>query len=63
MWGFIKSRVYLSRPTGIPELKERIRGAFANVTAEIEQNVFDEYRKREEKVVANGGRHVEVHDV
>ena len=41
--GFIKSRVYLWRPTNAPDLKERTWEAFEDVIAEVRQNIFYEY--------------------
>ena len=60
MWGFIKSRVYVTRPTDILDLKQRIRAAFQEITAEMRENVIREYQKRLVKVMKNGGGHVEV---
>ena len=42
MWGFIKSNVYLTRPTDIPELKQRIRVALSEITDKMRQNVIRE---------------------
>ncbi len=61
LWGFIKSKVYTTRPRDIPELKERIVNAFGEITREIRQKTLLEYRKRLEKVIENDGAHVEVH--
>ena len=35
MWGFVKSKVYVTRSANIPELKGRIRAAFAEITDEM----------------------------
>ncbi len=60
VWGFVKSKVYATRPPDIAELKERIRGAFAEITVEMRQKTVLAYRERLEKVIENGGGHVEV---
>ena len=35
LWGFLKSKVYQTRPSTIPELKEKITMAFDEVTSEM----------------------------
>ena len=61
MWAFVKSEVYGTQPASIPELKERIRGAFAEITIEMRQKTVLAYRERLEQVINNDGGHVEVH--
>ena len=39
----VTSLLYLSRTTDAPYLKEKIRGAFDDITTEMRQNVFYEY--------------------
>ena len=60
MWGFIKSRVYTTRPTDIPDLKLRVQTAFHEITPDMRQNVVRECHKRLEKVIENSERHIEV---
>ena len=43
-WGFIKSKVYGTRPRDIEELKERIISAFDEMTAEMRHNTMQEFR-------------------
>ncbi len=61
LWGFIKSKVYTTRPRDILELKARIVNAFGEVTSEMRQKTLLEYRERLEKVIENDGAHIEVH--
>ena len=61
LWGFIKSKVYGTRPRDIEELKERVSSAFDEVTAEMRHNTMREYRDRLARVVENDGHHIEVH--
>lgn len=61
LWGFLKSKVYRTRPNNIDELKSRIRDAFAQVTDEMREKTVLEYRERLERVIENDGGHVEVH--
>ena len=60
LWGFLKSKVYQTRPSTIPELKERITAAFQEVTREMCQQTVVSYRERLELIIDNDGRHVEV---
>ena len=39
LWGFIKSKVYATKPRYLPTLEERIRYACASVTPEMSEDV------------------------
>lgn len=60
LWGFIKSKVYTTRPENIEELKNRIITAFDEITVEMRMKILLEYRERLYKIVENDGSHVEV---
>ncbi len=60
LWGFIKSKVYATKPTDITDLKQRIRDGFGEVTAEMRQETLLSYRERLEKVIESDGGHIEV---
>lgn len=60
LWGFLKSKVYQTRPSTIPELKEKITTAFQEVTSEMCQQTAVSYRERLQLVIDNDGGHVEV---
>ncbi len=62
LWGFIKSNVYATKPADIPELKDRIRAAFTQITVEMRQKTMLSYHERLEQVIENDGGHVEVHN-
>uniref|UniRef100_A0A914UIG9 Transposase n=1 Tax=Plectus sambesii TaxID=2011161 RepID=A0A914UIG9_9BILA len=47
---FIKSKVYTTKPRDIPELKNRIRNAFGQVTDKMQQKALLEYRDRLEPI-------------
>ena len=49
MLGFLKSKVYVTRPANIPELKDRIRAAFAEINVEMRKKAALAYRERLEK--------------
>ena len=61
LWGLVKSKVYKSRPSSVPELKERIIAAFQEVTTDMCQQTVLAYRERLHQLTENGGRHVELH--
>ncbi len=62
LWGFIKSKVYATKPADIPELKDRIWAAFAQITVKMRQKSMLSYHERLEQVIENYGGHVEVHN-
>ena len=61
LWGFLKSKVYATRPRDIPDLKQRIVSAFSEVTVDMRHNTIQEYRDRLNQVIETDGHHVEVH--
>ena len=62
LWGFIKSKVYNSRPADIAQLKDRIRAAFSLITVEMRQKTIFECRERLHQLIENDDVHVEVHN-
>lgn len=46
LWGYLKSKVYQSRPNNLEELKERIRTEIAQITPEVLENVREEFTAR-----------------
>ena len=60
MWKFVKSKVYVTQLANIPELKDRIRAAFTEITVEMRKKAALAYRERLEKVIENDGGHIEV---
>lgn len=62
LWGFIKSKVYATKPANIAELKERIKQAFREITVEMRHKVALEYQERLRRTLENNGDHVEVHN-
>lgn len=59
LWGFVKSKVYAERPVDIPDLKNRIRRAFEEITVEMRMKTILQYRERLEQIMENGGCHIE----
>uniref|UniRef100_A0A914UQ01 Transposase n=1 Tax=Plectus sambesii TaxID=2011161 RepID=A0A914UQ01_9BILA len=58
LWGFIKPKVYTTKPRAVSELKDRIRNAFGQVTDKMQQKTLLEYRDRLERVQKNEGGHI-----
>ena len=58
LWGYLKSKVYASKPKTIDELKYNIRAEIAAITPEILANVMQNARKRAAFCVSNGGGHL-----
>lgn len=59
LWGYLKSKVYTTRSADIPELKQRIRDAFQEVTVEMRAKSMLEYKERLLQLLENDGSHVE----
>ena len=55
MWGYVKSKVYVTRPANFLELKGRTRAAFAEITVEMRKKAALAYRERLEKVIEKDG--------
>ena len=58
LWGYLKSKVYASKPKTIDELKCNIRDEIAAITPEMLANVMQNARKRDAFCVSNGGGHL-----
>ena len=58
LWGYLKSKVYASKPKTIDELKCNIRAKIAAITPEMLANVMQNARKRAAFCVLNGGGHL-----
>jgi hypothetical protein len=57
-WGYLKSKVYSTRPVTIEDLKQRIRDDMLAISEEMTQQVTRNLRGRLEEGVRNGGRHL-----
>lgn len=60
LWGFLKSKVYTTKPANIGDLKQRICNSFNEVTEEMRQKTMLEFKERLQRVVANNGGNVAV---
>lgn len=56
LWGFVKERVFLTEPTTIENMKDRIRNAFEEITPEVLQRVRASFQMRLTQCIqVNGG--------
>jgi hypothetical protein len=60
LWGYFKDQVYVPPlPTGIPELKVRIRTAIETITANMLQRVWKEFDYHADVCRITKGAHIE----
>lgn len=62
LWGYIKSKVYATKPRNLAELEEKIRTACTQIDEQMLQNVGKECIRRWLKILEIGGSHVEVYN-
>ena len=59
LWGYIKSKVYETRPYDLPTIKERNKNACASVTPDILSDVGQACVERWFDCYEHGGAHIE----
>lgn len=59
LWGYVKDHVFKSPPTTAENMKERIRGAFHNVSPQMLVNVGKNFEKRVRLCLQSDGHHFE----
>ena len=59
LWGFIKDRVYATKPRTIPELMDKIVTTVQVVTPCMLSKVHDEMERRLHLCITQGGKHIE----
>lgn len=59
LWGFLKQKVYTTRPQNLDELKVRIKAAFQLVNNEMLHRTLDSFKRRLELILENDGHHIE----
>jgi hypothetical protein len=55
LWGYLKSKFFISKPTTIEELKRRIKKAIAAIPEQIIRRVTENRRGSFEQCLRNGG--------
>lgn len=58
LWGYLKSKVYNSKPRTIAELKNNIRTEMANISTETLEKVMENAQKRAFFAIKNKGGHL-----
>jgi hypothetical protein len=58
LWGCLKSKVLISKPTTIEELKQRIKEEITTIPEQMTCPVMENLRGRLEQCLRNGGRHL-----
>ena len=58
LWGYLKQKVYETRPTTTDDLKVRIRQEIAAITPALLRRVSENFSARLRMCIANGGRHL-----
>ncbi|GFT61973.1 uncharacterized protein TNCV_4195921 [Trichonephila clavipes] len=58
MWGYLKSRVYLSGPSSLSELKDAIRREVSSIHPDVLHSVVAGFVTRLECLLPCGGGHV-----
>ena len=59
LWGFVKEKVFLSAPSNIAVLKNKVQEVIASIDANTLQNVVANFVVRIDKCIASNGYHVE----
>ena len=58
LWGYLKSKVYTTRPNSVAELKERIEAEIEAIPQEMLRKVMDSVRDRVHECIIHGGAHL-----
>jgi hypothetical protein len=58
LWGFLKSRVFISKPKTIAEPKQSVNEEMAAIPKQMTRRVMDNLRVRLKQFFKNGGRYL-----
>jgi hypothetical protein len=58
LWGYLKSRVFISKPRTIAELKQSIKEGMAAIPEQMTRRVMENLGVRLKECLRNGGRHL-----
>jgi len=59
LWGYLKTKVFETRPRTIADLKQRIQDEVAAIPMEMLQEVMNSFKSRLEECVRRNGGHLE----
>jgi uncharacterized phage-like protein YoqJ len=58
LWGYLKHKVFISKPRTIEELKQRIKEEIAKIVKQMTSWVMENHQGRLEQCLRNGGEHL-----
>jgi len=58
LWGYLKNRVYTTRPRTLDELKQRIQDEIRGIPVEMLQRALGNLNGRMKECIRGGGRHL-----
>lgn len=58
LWGYLKHKVFITRPQNLEQLKERIREAIREIQPETLQRVMNNFQSRVQQCVQSDGAHL-----
>jgi len=58
LWGYLKSRIFISKPRTIAERKQNAKEEIAAIPEQITRRVMENLRVRLKQCLRNGGRHL-----
>jgi len=58
LWGYLKSRVFISKPRTIVELKQSIKEEIVAIPEQMIRRVMGNFGVRLKQCLRNGGRHM-----
>lgn len=58
LWGYLKSRVYTTKPRDLEELKTKIHEEILIITLDMQQKVYENFVERLRDCVAQRGHHL-----
>jgi len=59
LWGYLKNRVYTTRPATLDEMKQRIQDEIRGIPAEMLQQAMGNLNGRLKECIRTGGRHLQ----
>jgi len=59
LWGYLKNRVYTTRPRTMDELKQRIQEEIRGIPTEMLQQAMGNLKGRLKECIRTGGRHLQ----
>jgi len=58
LWGYLKQRVYVTKPRTLDELRTNIEEEISKITPALSNKVFENFQKRLDNCIAHNGYHL-----